>query len=234
MTVTNRSHSGFTSANIADAALRLGTHYFLAPPGLKSVVPFDTSIVGAIRPVRHSGSVDIFFEALDRSKESEILVVDNQARLNEGCIGDLIVAETKRKKLKAIIIWGAHRDTHELISMKFPVFSYGSFPSGPLADRRREDNDLTHISFGNAQLDEGHGVIVDRDGAVFYDRASQSELFKTARQIAQVEGRQRKAIEAGIGLDAQLGFEKYLQERKVNPQLSFRAFLRRSGGEIEQ
>lgn len=54
--------------------------------------------------------MDTFLEAIDRSHAGEVLVIDNGGRLDEGCVGDLVVLEAKQVGLTGIVIWGSYRD----------------------------------------------------------------------------------------------------------------------------
>src|SRR5512140_949228 len=73
---------------LADACVRLGISLRLAPAGLAPVVS-GSRVLGAVLPVRHAGSVDVFLEALASARPGDILVIDNAGRCDEGCIGDL-------------------------------------------------------------------------------------------------------------------------------------------------
>src|SRR5581483_11066962 len=83
------------TAQIADACLRLNIPLRFTPPGLKPVVHREGMLWGPAVPVRHYGSVDVFFEALESAPPNGILVIDNNNRQDEACVGDLVALEVK-------------------------------------------------------------------------------------------------------------------------------------------
>ena len=88
-------------------------------------------IAGPALPAAHGGSVDVFLEAIEGApRTGGILVVDDEGRTDEACIGDLVVGEAKAAGLAGIVVWGAHRDAAELARIGLPVWSLGRYPRG--------------------------------------------------------------------------------------------------------
>lgn len=225
---------GLSTPLIADACLRLNIPYRMASAGIRPVTA-GMRTAGRVLPVRHYGSVDIFLEAMHYASAGDVLVIDNQGRIDEACIGDLTVLEAKASGLAGFLVWGLHRDTSELIEIGFPVFSYGAAPSGPQRLDPREQEALTTASFGEFTVSGEDVVFADNDGALFVSAQEDLvQLLDVALAIAQTERRQAEMIRSGKTLRDQLRFAEYLEKRKGNAAYSFREHLRSIGGSIEE
>lgn len=218
---------------IADACLRLEVPLSIAPPGIFPVSS-DYHIAGHVLPVRHSGSVDIFLEAMGGAQKGDILVIDNDGRRDEGCIGDLIVLEAQACGLAGILVWGAHRDTAELMQIGFPVFSYGNFSAGPTRLDPRAPDALDAAYFGKIKTSKADVVFADADGALFVPSQRAEEVLSMAQGIFEKERWQAQAIQACDKLRDQLRFSEYLERRTLDPAYTFREHLRQFGGAIEE
>lgn len=217
---------------IADACVSLNIPLRIAPQGIHPLLP-NSFIYGRVLPVKHFGSVDIFLEAIENAKPGDILVIDNDGRRDEGCIGDLTVYEAKAAKLLGIILWGCHRDTSELLKIKFPVFSFGTYPSGPTRLDKRNTDALAKINFGNITVDAKDFVFADDDGVIFVESFLVERVIETAKKINTRERRQAKELKQGISLRKQLKFGEYLKMRNEDPSYSFRKHLKSVKGAIE-
>ena len=79
----DNAFSKLSTPLISDACLRLGIDLRLAPAGIFPLIS-NSHIAGRVLPVKHSGSVDIFLEAMGNGREGDILVIDNSGRTDEG------------------------------------------------------------------------------------------------------------------------------------------------------
>jgi 4-hydroxy-4-methyl-2-oxoglutarate aldolase len=111
---------------------------------------------------------------------------------------------TRAQKLKAggAVLDGYSRDTNEILSLGFPVFSLGAYaqdqgPRGKVIDFR------VPIQIGQARIEPGDLLFGDIDGVLVVPRAREAEVIEAALEKARGENSVRSALEQGMStLDA--------------------------------
>lgn len=228
----NAPHMPPTAA-LADACVRANVTLRIAPQGTAPIVP-QWKVSGRAVPVRHYGSVDVFLEALGHAGSGDVLVVDNEGRKDEGCIGDQVTLETKLAGLGGIVIWGLHRDTHDIRELGLPLFSIGCVPCGPTRVDPRAPDVFTSAHIGGCTVTRDDWVVGDSDGVIFIPLQKKDELFALAHSIWTTERTQVADALEGRGLREQFKFADFLTERAANPELTFRQHLRKLRQSIEE
>ena len=189
---------------------------------------------GRVLPARHRGSVDVFLEVMKNALPGDVMVIDNEARTDESCIGDLTVLEAKASGLAGLAVRGYHRDTIELVQIGFPVFSYGTYPAGPRRLDRRQPEDLSSAQWDGFIVDTNDVVFADDDGVLFVASSLIEKALEVAADIWKVERRQAEAIRGGKKLSEQLDFDSYLTKRNSDPSYTLRKHLKEQGGAVEE
>lgn len=233
----NESHAlerlkTLTAAHLADAFVRLGRELRCAPHYVKGLTS-GMRCAGRCSPTRHAGSVDVFLEAIARASAGDVLIIDNEGRLDEACVGDLVALEAKQAGLAGIVIWGLHRDTTQLLDIGLPCFSIGTLPNGPLRARQRHPEAMTTAEVGTCVVSADDVAVADADGIIFLGQHDLGDVLTVAEGIRETERRQAQLMRSGRRLRDQTRFEDYLRQANEDPNYTFREHLRSVAGAIE-
>jgi regulator of RNase E activity RraA len=161
-------------------------------------------------------------------------VVDNGGRLDEACVGDLITLEASGAGLSGIVIWGLHRDSSELRTIRLPLFSLGALPTGPQRLDTGDDPEILSATFGQHIVTPDDFVLGDDDGVIFVPLERAAEVAELATTIRDTERLQAAKMQLGTTFRKQARFEEYLAARRSDPRLTFRQHLRSIGGAVEE
>jgi regulator of RNase E activity RraA len=111
------------------------------------------------------------------------------------------------------------------------VFSLGTCPAGPRALRPPWSDG---IRLGSLAITPNDYLFADDDGVVVVGGEHAARVVERAAEISEVERRQADLVRSGRTLRQQFRFADYLARRAADPAYTFRAHLRRIGGEIEE
>ena len=217
----NEQLSRLTTPYLADGCLRTNVPVRFAPSTIRPISS-GMHCFGLARPVRHVGSIDIFLEAFESCRPGDVLVIDNGGRLDEACIGDIIVLEGKAAGIAGFVVWGLHRDSRELSELGFPVFSMGALPTGPQRLHTRPPDILSTATIGQHTITASDFVVADDNGVLFLPADRIVEVVAAAASYRETEARQLKAMRGGRSYRSQTRFHTYLMRRERDPSYGFR------------
>lgn len=218
-----------TTPHLADGCMATGNPVRAAPAGVQALRP-GQRVAGRAQPVRHVGSIDIFFEAIDRMPRGAVLIVDNDGRRDEACIGDIVLLEAKAAGAAGFVLWGLHRDSAELREIDFPVFSLGSLPNGPQRLHIRPAEAFERAIVGAQVVTPRDIVIGDTNGVLFIAEDKLEQVVSAAMTYRDTEARQLAAMREGRTFRDLIRFPDYIAKRKDDPAYGLRAHLKAIAG----
>lgn len=200
------------TAVVGDVMDTLGLTKQFLPPQIK---PLDDEmvVVGRALTVLESDvsepknrSFGLMFDALDDLKPDEVYLASGMSQ-TYAVWGGLM--STRAIKLGAVgaVLNGYHRDTPEIRSLNFPIFSWGGYAQdqggrGEVVDYR------CPLTFQNGvTVYPGDVVFGDVDGVVVIPREHEREVVDLALEKVRGENKVREAIESGMS--AKEAFQKF-------------------------
>lgn len=206
-------------ALVGDILDKIGFQRQFLPPSIKPLSP-GFVLIGRAMPVLEADVFEevansnnpimkkpfgIMFEALDSLKEDDVYICSG-ASPNYALWGGLMSTRAQKLKAAGAIVNGYSRDTNEILSMNFPVFSLGGYAQDQAPRGKVIDYGLS-IEFGGIRIHPGDIVYGDRDGIVIIPQQTTGEVFARAIEKARSEKLVKKALENGMStVDA---FEKF-------------------------
>jgi 4-hydroxy-4-methyl-2-oxoglutarate aldolase len=207
--------SGLSCTDLSDAMDRLGV-----PCQCLGVMPLDRtfSLVGPAWTLRYGSmgqSGGTVGDYIDDIEAGQIVVLDNQGRLDATVWGDLLTSMAVRRKVAGTVIDGICRDVDRALELRYPLFARGNWMRTG-KDRVRVEATQEPVTIGGIRVEPGDWLRGDGDGLVVVPAARAEEVLQVAQQVHDAEERIRAAIAQGTPLRQARKDEGYhsLQTRK--------------------
>ena len=207
------------TAVVGDIMDQLGYQNQFLNPKIKPLRD-DMVVVGRAMPVLEADSLHnqpssknealskpfgLMLEALDQLKENEIYLCTGGSP-TYSLWGELMSLRAIHCGALGAVLDGYSRDTHGILKLNFPTFSYGNYsqdqaPRGKVIDYR------VPIKMDNVKISPGDIVFGDIDGVCIIPQEVEKKVIELADEKANGENLVRKSIETGMStVDA---FNKY-------------------------
>lgn len=170
--------------------------------GIKSL-NLNWKIAGRAFTVKY-GPVDIqkgtVGDYIDDVNPGDIVVLDNQGRLDCTVWGDILTGVAKRRGIAGTVIDGVCRDSNRSLELDYPMFSVSRYMRTG-KERVQVDAVGEPVSIANIRVRQGDIVIGDADGVVVVPKEFEEKVLATALEIEAAEDQIRAATEKGMRLD---------------------------------
>jgi regulator of RNase E activity RraA len=199
------------TAVIGDVMDKLGFLHQFLPPQIRPLRE-DMFVIGRAMPAleadvfaeQFAGSANslatksfgLMLEALDDLKPNEVYVCTG-ASPRYALWGELMSTRARHLGAAGAVVNGYSRDTHGILRLDFPTFSYGAYaqdqgPRGKVIDFR------VPLEIGQVRILPGDIVVGDIDGVCVVPQAAEEDVFTRALEKARGEKLVKKAIEGGM------------------------------------
>jgi 4-hydroxy-4-methyl-2-oxoglutarate aldolase len=145
----------------------------------------------------------------------DVVVLDNQGRLDATVWGDLLTSTASRRKVAGTVIDGICRDVDRAMEVHYPIFARGNWMRTG-KDRVRVETTQQPVSIGGVRVEPGDWLRGDGDGVVAVPVARADQVIAAALEIHEAEEHIRAAIEGGADLRRareQYGYHKLQTKR---------------------
>lgn len=134
-------------------------------------------------------------EALDQLEENEIYI--STGAHNSALWGEMLTAASKYRGAVGAVVDGYHRDTPQVLTQDFPVFSKGNWAQDS-SIRTYVANFRCTIEIGQVTINDGDIVFGDIDGVLVIPKEIAEEVITKSLQKASEEKVVLKAIQNGM------------------------------------
>jgi regulator of RNase E activity RraA len=196
---------------VGDILDDLGSYHRFLPQPIQPMKE-EMKLVGRAMPVvmidvfgRQAEPFGKLTEALDQLEPGEIYLASGGA-MRCAYWGEILTATARTRGAVGAVVDGFHRDTPQVLSQNWPVFSRGRFAQDS-GVRTKVVDYRCPIEIGGVWVEPGDLVFGDLDGVLVVPKALEAEVIERALAKARGEKLVRKEIEAGLSSTA--AFRKY-------------------------
>lgn len=196
---------------IGDLLDALGYFHQFLPQPVQPMMP-EMKLAGRAMPVlmidvhgRQAKPFGLLTQALDQLEPGEIYVASGGA-MRCAYWGEILTATARTRGAAGAVINGFHRDTPQVLSQRWPVFSRGRFAQDS-AVRTQIAAYRCPIEIEGVWIEPGDLIFGDLDGVVVIPRKAEEEVIAGALEKARGEKVVRAAIEEGTSSTE--AFRKY-------------------------
>ena len=169
-------------------------------PDLRSIQR-DVRIGGtAVTVLSHPGDNMMIHAAVEVCRAGDVLVVATTAPSTHGMFGDLLATSLMARGVVGLVIDAGVRDTADLRSMGFPVWTRHVSCQGTVKATPGSVN--VPIAIGGIVIEPGDVVCADDDGVVVVPRDEAGSAVEMSEARLATEAETRVRLEAGeLGVD---------------------------------
>lgn len=154
---------------------------------------------------------------IDDLGPDDVVVLDNQSRLDATVWGDLLTVTAHRRGVAGTVIDGVCRDIDRSLTLGYPIFARGNWMRTG-KDRVRVEATQVPVSVGGIRVVPGDLLLGDGDGLVAIPAGRLEEVLAAAEEIERAEAAIRHAVETGTSLRAARATHRYHELQHRTPR----------------
>ena len=154
----------------------------------------------------------MLIKAIHEARPGDVIVMDCGRCVEAGPFGEVIATECVAKGIAGLVTTGSVRDTAEIISLGFPVYSAGVSIVGTVKESIGLINHT--ICAGGVIVNPGDVILGDDDGIVVIPREKAEEALKKSDARVAKEDKVMERIRAGESLFDIYGYDSVLKRHE--------------------
>lgn len=212
----------FATPDIADALDVLGYPEQTAY-GITRMWDDCPRIAGRVMPIKlepdaPGSTVTGTLEAIKDAAPGDVLLFDNQGRMEQNTFGGIAAFCAGRAGLSGAIADGASRDVDDMMSQNFPLYARGPATTS-VKDRTGMVGYDIPVECGDVEVEPGDYVVADGSGVIFVPGEAVEDVLEIAPRFGEFEREIKRRIAEGADIV------------EVHEELNYEDFESRSGVE---